>query len=551
MKKNNDRKPAGRTFNKASARSKPFGKRTSDEASEKSGSVKKRPRRTTGGDDFKGDKKPYEKRESSFGDKPSDSYRSKKKSFGDKPDYKGDKKPYAKREGSFGDKPFKKPYAKREEGSSDDKPFRKKPYGNSDYKGDKKPYAKRESSGSGDRPYKKKPFGDSDYKGDKKPYAKRESSSFGDRPYKKKPYGEKPSYKDDKKPFKKTTGGGTYLAERTFGKKTYGDDAGEKKPYEKREAFTDRPVKKRFDKRAAIAATKKDDEGEWQVFEDANSADRFRKKHTRSFKEEGFAGEIRLNKYIANAGVCSRREADELISVGAVTVNGKVVTEMGYKVKTSDVIHYGGELLRREKEVYILLNKPKDYITTTDDPQERRTVMQLIADAGDARVVPVGRLDRQTTGLLLLTNDGEMVTRLTHPRYGIKKIYHVGLDKNLRPEDLKAIAEGIELEDGPIQVDEIAYVGDGGDRSEIGVELHSGRNRIVRRIFEHFEYQVTKLDRVYFAGLTKKDLPRGHWRFLSELEVNMLKMLGGGFSAGKKKKFVSGKSKKKKAEAED
>jgi 23S rRNA pseudouridine2605 synthase len=234
---------------------------------------------------------------------------------------------------------------------------------------------------------------------------------------------------------------------------------------------------------------------------------------------------IRLNKFISNAGICSRREADELIKAGAVTVNGKVVTEMGYKIKRTDLVNYGGQGLKPERQVYILLNKPKDYITTSDDPQERRTVMELIKGACKERVYPVGRLDRNTTGLLLLTNDGELTDKITHPSFKQKKIYHVELDKPVKREHLKAIQEGVELEDGFIKADEADYVEDDASKKEIGITLHSGRNRIVRRIFEHFEYKVKKLDRVYFAGLTKKDLARGRWRFLTPMEVNMLKMV--------------------------
>lgn len=198
---------------------------------------------------------------------------------------------------------------------------------------------------------------------------------------------------------------------------------------------------------------------------------------------------------------------------------------MGYKVKPTDKIGYGGETLRREKNVYLLLNKPKDYITTTEDPENRKTVMELVRNAGSERIFPVGRLDRNTTGLLLFTNDGDLAKKLTHPKHGIKKIYHVTLDKNLSTEDFNAILEGVELEDGPMKADELSYVGDGKDRKEIGIEIHSGKNRIIRRLFEHLGYTVVKLDRVYFAGLTKKDLGRGRWRFLSEMEVNSLKMI--------------------------
>ena len=233
-------------------------------------------------------------------------------------------------------------------------------------------------------------------------------------------------------------------------------------------------------------------------------------------------GLIRLNKYIANAGVCSRREADRLIEAGEVTVNGEVVTELGVKIQPTDVVRYGDQVLQREKPVYILLNKPKDYITTTNDEYDRKNVMNLVAGACPQRVYPVGRLDRNTTGLLLITNDGEMAKKLTHPRYGVKKIYHVELDKSLSQEDFQQIISGLELVDGFIAPDELAYVGE--SRREIGITLHSGKNRIVRRIFEHLGYEVVKLDRVYYAGLTKKDLPRGQWRFLRPDEVNILKM---------------------------
>jgi len=234
---------------------------------------------------------------------------------------------------------------------------------------------------------------------------------------------------------------------------------------------------------------------------------------------------IRLNKYISNSGVCSRREADKLIEAGAVSVNGKIVTELGTKVGPNDKIKYGDQTISREKPRYILLNKPKGYITTMEDPENRKTVMLLISGACRERVYPVGRLDRNTTGLLLFTNDGNIAKKLTHPRYGIRKIYHVELDKPLIKADMVKIESGLKLEDGPIKVDQIEYIGDGKDKKMIGVELHSGQNRIVRRIFEHFEYKILKLDRVYYAGLTKKNLSRGHWRFLEEQEVNMLKMI--------------------------
>ena len=232
-------------------------------------------------------------------------------------------------------------------------------------------------------------------------------------------------------------------------------------------------------------------------------------------------GTTRLNRYIANSGVCSRREADELIAQGDIFVNGKVVTEMGYKVKEGDTVKYGTKVLNPERFVYVLLNKPKDYITTTEDPEERKTVMELVADAGNFRMYPVGRLDRNTTGLLLLTNDGELADKLTHPSNSIRKIYQVELDKPITDEHFGAIKKGIDLEDGPIKPDALSIVTP--DAYVIGIEIHSGRNRIVRRIFESLGYEVTKLDRTTYAGLTKKELPRGKWRFLDPKEVVKLK----------------------------
>jgi 23S rRNA pseudouridine2605 synthase len=232
---------------------------------------------------------------------------------------------------------------------------------------------------------------------------------------------------------------------------------------------------------------------------------------------------IRLNKYISNSGVCSRREADELIKMGLVTVNGVTVTEMGHKVKKTDEVRYEGKRLKAEKPVYILVNKPKGFITTTSDPQERNTVMHLIADACNERVYPVGRLDRNTTGLLLLTNDGDLADKLTHPSYNVKKIYKVELDRPITKADFQKIQEGIFLEEGKAVPDDVAIVSD--DNKTIGIELHIGWNRIVRRIFESLQYEVVKLDRVVYAGLDKKNLGRGEWRFLKEEEVIRLKHL--------------------------
>ncbi|UCG27834.1 MAG: rRNA pseudouridine synthase [Bacteroidales bacterium] len=231
---------------------------------------------------------------------------------------------------------------------------------------------------------------------------------------------------------------------------------------------------------------------------------------------------VRLNKYIAGTGLCSRREADELIRTGLITINGKVTTTLGVKVTPSDVVKYNGKKLKEEKKIYILLNKPKDYISTTDDPFAKKKVTDLVQNACRERLYPVGRLDRMTTGVLLLTNDGDLATKLTHPKYNRKKIYHVFLHKNVKKTDLDRITEGIELEDGKVFADAVSFV-DPDDRKQIGIEIHSGKNRVIRRIFEHLGYRIVKLDRVYFAGLTKKGLSRGSWRFLKEKEITMLK----------------------------
>ncbi len=246
------------------------------------------------------------------------------------------------------------------------------------------------------------------------------------------------------------------------------------------------------------------------------------KLHSKDHKKESVKQGIRLNRFIANAGVCSRREADELIKKGEITVNGKVVTEMGTIVSMKDDVRYKGKKLNAENKVYLLLNKPKDYVTTVSDPHAKHTVMELIKGACDERIYPVGRLDRNTTGLLLFTNDGDLAKKLTHPKHLTKKIYHVFLDKPVTKEHIQEIGEGIKLDDGVIAADAVSYV-EKTDKKQVGIEIHSGRNRIVRRIFEHLGYKVVKLDRVYFAGLTKKGISRGKWRMLNTREISRLK----------------------------
>ena len=443
--------------------------------------------------------KPFAKKE--WGDKAASGDRPfKKKEFGDKP--------------SFGDKPFRKKEW-GDKAASGDRPFKKKEFGDKPSFGDK-PFRKKEwgdKAASGDRPFKKKEFGDSSY-------SRKEG---GDRPFDRKNSEDKPFHKRASDRDGDSAKTGEFKSSRPYssaaGKRDKSDEKkeyrGERKPFEKRSG--DRPERKDFGR---VEAGK----GSGERKEHAPKP--FRAKKSFATPSEGTEdGLIRLNKYISNAGVCSRREADKLIETGVISVNGKVVTELGFKVSPSDEINFGGEKLRKEKAVYILLNKPKDYITTLDDPEGRKTVLELIKNATRERVYPVGRLDRNTTGLLLLTNDGDLTKKLTHPRYGVKKIYQVTLDKSLSKTDMQKIADGIELEDGAVKADEISYVGDGKEKNEIGIQLHSGRNRIVRRVFEHLGYDVVKLDRVYFAGLTKKDLPRGRWRLLTALEVSMLKMV--------------------------
>ena len=251
----------------------------------------------------------------------------------------------------------------------------------------------------------------------------------------------------------------------------------------------------------------------------------YNRKPTKGTQKQGTSSRpgIRLNKYLADAGIASRREADNLIQAGLVEINGKVVTEMGYKVLPTDSVSFNGSTLTPEKKVYIVLNKPKGFITTVSDPKARKTVMELVGNAGSERIYPVGRLDRQTTGVLLFTNDGDLAKKLTHPSHGAKKIYDVSLDKRLSQTDFHKIQDGLELEDGPIKVDEISFVEEK-SKNNVGVVLHSGRNRIVRRIFESLGYSVTKLDRVWFAGITKKGLSRGQWRRLTQKEINFLKV---------------------------
>jgi len=312
------------------------------------------------------------------------------------------------------------------------------------------------------------------------------------------------------------------------GKKKHGDFSKFSKKKDSPSKFAKKPKPSGSLKTSRLISDKFREEGEKKFDKKPgerpfDKTKRRRPKKTSDYVVDG--GMIRLNKYIAHSGVCSRREADSLIETGAVKVNGEVVTELGTKIKPTDKVQIGNDTLVAETHRYVLLNKPKGYITTTDDPEKRNTVMLLVEKACRERIYPVGRLDRNTTGLLLFTNDGELAKKLTHPSGNIKKIYHVHLDQPLSTGHLEEIAGGITLEDGLIKPDAIAFVGDGKDRKQVGIELHSGKNRIVRRIFESLGYIIIKLDRVFFAGLTKKDLPRGRYRHLSAEELNILRVV--------------------------
>ena len=404
------------------------------------------------------------------------------------------------REGSYsrpsynrenGDRPYR-PRFNSENGDrpqrsySSDRPYRQRFNPNAEngdrpqrsYNNDRS-YRPRYNSEGGDRP--QRPYGNN--AGGDRPYRPRYNSEGGDRPLR--PYG--------------NNAGG----DRPFRLRYNSNGDRPQRPYGNRDSYS-RPIRRTGDYDPNAKYSKKKQIEYKEQFVDPNEP-------------------IRLNKFLANAGVCSRREADEFITAGVVSVNGEVVTELGTKIKRGDEVKFHDQTVSIERKIYVLLNKPKDTVTTSDDPQARRTVMDLVKGACDERIYPVGRLDRNTTGVLLLTNDGDLASKLTHPKYLKKKIYHVHLDKNLTKADMEQIAAGIQLDDGEIQADAISYTDDF-KKDEVGIEIHSGKNRIVRRIFESLGYKVVKLDRVFFAGLTKKGLRRGEWRYLTEQEVNFLRM---------------------------
>ncbi|HEY3402012.1 MAG TPA: pseudouridine synthase [Ohtaekwangia sp.] len=448
-----------------------------------------------------------------------------------KSDNTDSKKPFARKSEGFGENrfdkgekgSFKKPFKKFD--SDSPRPFRRK---SDDESGDRK-FSSRGDNSS--RPFKK-PFKkfDSD---SPKPFRRKSEGEFGDKKFS--------SRKDDERPFKKPFKKFDTDSPKPFRRKSE-EGSGDKKFSSRKEnnsrsfkkPFRDSDKKDSFRKRDSTdsRSDRKPRSFEKPFRKSEESADGFRKERPRkSFREkpeEDHTSEapaqtekIRLNRFIANSGVCSRREADNLITMGLISVNGKTITELGFKVNPGDEVRYESKVLRAEKPVYVLLNKPKGFLTTTSDPQERNTVMHLLGNHIKERIYPVGRLDRNTTGLLLLTNDGDLADKLMHPSYNVKKIYKVELDRPLTKADYQKILDGVHLEEGKAQVDDLAIVSD--DNKTIGIELHIGWNRVVRRIFESLQYEVVRLDRSVYAGLDKKDLGRGEWRFLKKEEVVRLK----------------------------
>ena len=367
-----------------------------------------------------------------------------------------------------------------------------------------RPYRPRFNNENGDRPQRayssdrsyRPRFNPNGENGDR-PQRSYGNNAGGDRPY-------RPRYNSEGGDRPQRSYGNNAGGDRPY-RPRYNSEGGDRpqRPYGNRDSYS-RPIRRTADYDPNAKYSKKKQIEYKEQFVDPNEP-------------------IRLNKFLANAGVCSRREADEFITAGVVSVNGEVVTELGTKIKRGDEVKFHDQAVSIERKIYVLLNKPKDTVTTSDDPQARRTVMDLVKGACSERIYPVGRLDRNTTGVLLLTNDGDLASKLTHPKYLKKKIYHVHLDKNLTKADMEQIAAGIQLDDGEIQADAISYTDDF-KKDEVGIEIHSGKNRIVRRIFESLGYKVVKLDRVFFAGLTKKGLRRGEWRYLTEQEVNFLRM---------------------------
>ncbi|NDV46213.1 pseudouridine synthase [Paludibacter sp. 221] len=423
---------------------------------------------------------------------------------------KSESRPNFRKQEQDGERPSNKPLQLRKKDA--DGNFERKSYTSSNY-GDRKPY------GNNDR----KPYGGNNdrrpYNNDRKPYGRGDGER---RPYdgnsERKPYGggdRKPFNSYEKRPYGNRGENRPYNSNRTNdGQRRYGDNQGY------------RPRSNNYGQDNQGETVRYDDNNKKIVFRKRkNISDGTERKSFVAYREEvDLTKPVRLNKFLANSGTCSRREADEYIQAGVISVNGEIVTELGTKILPTDKVMFHNETVRSERKIYLLLNKPKDCVTTVEDTQERKTVMDMVKNACSERIYPVGRLDRNTTGVLLLTNDGDLASQLTHPKFEKKKIYHVTLDRDFENEDFeKLLNEGVELEDGIIKADDLAYIKED-SKNQVGIEIHSGKNRVIRRLFDSLGYKVKGLDRVYFAGLTKKNLPRGKYRFLTGKEISMLKM---------------------------
>ncbi len=448
--------------------------------------------------DDNGEKRPYQRRDNNYNR-----------------DNNGERRPYQRRDNNYNreDNGERRPYQRRDNNYNRDNDGERRPYQrrdnnyNRDNNGERRPYQRRDNNYNRDNDGERRPYQrrDNNYNrdnnGERRPYQRRDNNYNRDnngerRPYQRRDNNYNRDNDGERRPYQRR--------DNNYNR----DNNSERRPYQRRDNNYNR------DNRQQRPYNNRGN----------NSRPQVRKKSTYVPKPGPDITEpVRLNKFIANTGLCSRREADEYIKAGDVTINDVVHTEMGVRVKPGDVVKYKGAEIKPQSKTYIIMNKPKDFVTTVDDPNAKRTVIDLVEGKIHQRVYPVGRLDRNTTGVLLLTNDGELTKVLTHPKHNKKKIYHVQLDKALEKEDMDKISEGFELEDGFISADEISYVHDE-DKRQIGIEIHSGKNRIIRRLFHHLDYKVMKLDRVYFAGLTKKGLSRGQWRFLNSKEVGTLKM---------------------------
>ncbi len=508
-----------------------------------------RPRYNNDGD---GERRPFRPRYNNGGDGEQRSFRPRYNNN----DEQGERRPFRPRYNNDGDgeqRPFRPRYNNNDEqgerrpfrprynndGDGEQRPFRPR-FNNNDEQGERRSFRPRyNNDGDGEqRPFRPR-FNNNDEQGERRPFRPRyNNDEQGER------RSFRPRYNNDeqgeRRPFRPRYNNDEQGERRPFRPRYNNDEQGERRPFRprynnggdgERRSFGPRNNnggRKPFGQRPGAPRQ------QWKMAEDAKRGHRYhvdRRLFDNEVEDEvngtnpdmqEMPEMLRLNRFVAMAGITSRREADDLIKAGKIKVNGEVITQMGVSVSRDAVVEYEGRVIKPEKKVYVLLNKPKDTVTTTDDPEGRRTVMDIVAGASQERIYPVGRLDRNTTGVLLLTNDGDMAEKLMHPKYEVRKIYHVFTDKNVSEDDLDQLIKGFELEDGPINADEVSFV-DGRDHRQVGVVIHSGRNRIVRRMFEHLGYNVEKLDRVYYGGLTKLNVPRGHWRYLTDEEINKLK----------------------------